>query len=161
MSRPLPFPLDVARHPSSSAALPFLRLLWAIDHALQSHSKRMARELGVTGPQRLALRVLAHYPALTAGQLAALLHLDPSTLTGVIRRLQVRNLVLRKLDPDDRRRYRLALSRSGRALAARQAGSIEVALGSALNRLSPVELAAAGKALTAIADGLSSGKASR
>src|SRR5664279_719632 len=38
--------------------LDFMRLIWALDHGLQSLSKRMQATLGLTGPQRVALRVL-------------------------------------------------------------------------------------------------------
>ena len=38
--------------------LDFLRALWALDHALQSASKRMETTLGVTGPQLSTLRVI-------------------------------------------------------------------------------------------------------
>ena len=40
----------------------FLRLVWAVDHALQTTSKRMARSLGVTGPQRLVVRIVGRVP---------------------------------------------------------------------------------------------------
>jgi MarR family transcriptional regulator, organic hydroperoxide resistance regulator len=38
--------------------LQFMQLLWAVDHGLQRASKGMLRRLGVTGPQRLALRLI-------------------------------------------------------------------------------------------------------
>ena len=44
--------------PSLGPTLDFLRLLWELDHALQRRSKRMARALGLTGPQRLVLRIV-------------------------------------------------------------------------------------------------------
>jgi hypothetical protein len=37
--------------------LAFMRLLWAIDHGLRSVSKRMHSSIGLTGPQRLVLRI--------------------------------------------------------------------------------------------------------
>src|ERR1043166_1406830 len=40
------------------AALDFMRAVWALDHALRSRSKRMKREIGLTGPQRLVLRLV-------------------------------------------------------------------------------------------------------
>jgi DNA-binding MarR family transcriptional regulator len=70
--------------------LEFIRLLWATDHGLQSASKAMAARLGVTGSQRLAVRVLSRCPGLSAGELARILHVHPSTLTGVLQRLQSR-----------------------------------------------------------------------
>jgi len=38
-------------------AIDFLRLIWAVDHALQRRSKSMAATLGITGPQRLVIRI--------------------------------------------------------------------------------------------------------
>ena len=38
--------------------LQFMQRLWDLVHALDVRSKRMAKELGVTGPQRLVIRVL-------------------------------------------------------------------------------------------------------
>ena len=38
--------------------LDFMQRLWALDHSLQAASKRMETTMGVTGPQRLVIRVL-------------------------------------------------------------------------------------------------------
>jgi DNA-binding MarR family transcriptional regulator len=69
----------------TAASLPdvlqFMQLLWAVVHGLEKTSKRMAGDLGVTGPQRLALRVIGLFPGVSAGDLAATLHVHPSTLT--------------------------------------------------------------------------------
>jgi DNA-binding MarR family transcriptional regulator len=64
-----------------------MQLLWAVVHELEITSKRMTGEIGVTGPQRLVLRVVGLFPGLSAGELATILHLHPSTLTGVLQRL--------------------------------------------------------------------------
>ena len=58
--------------------LQFMQLLWAVAHGLERASKRMTREIGVTGPQRLVLRVAGLRPGLSAGHLAAILHVHPS-----------------------------------------------------------------------------------
>ena len=60
--------------------LQFMQLLWAVVHGLDKASKRMSAEIGVTGPQRLVLRVVGLFPGLSAGDLAAILHVHPSTL---------------------------------------------------------------------------------
>ena len=62
----------------------------------------MTGEIGVTGPQRLVMRVAGLYPGLSAGDLAAILHVHPSTLTGVLRRLVIQRLLVRQHDPRDR-----------------------------------------------------------
>ena len=66
--------------------LDFMRLIWALDHGLQSLSKRMQASIGLTGPQRVALRVLGRRPGISAGALSDILRLHPSTLTGILHR---------------------------------------------------------------------------
>lgn len=131
-----------------------MRLLWAIDHGLQSLSKRMQSQIGVTGPQRLTLRVLGAYPEISAGELADTLHLHRSTLTGVLYRLEKLRLVSRAVAPDDRRRAVLRLTARGRAVNRAQRGTVEDAVRSVLGRLSPRDLAATGQVLSALAGAL-------
>ena len=149
MSRPLAFPMAAAGEPPGDV-LGFLRLLWAIDHGLQLRSKKMERELGVTGPQRLVLRVLRRYPHLTAGQLAAMLHVHASTLTGVLVRMKRRGLILRSIDKEDRRRCRLTLTALGRRIEGTRAGTVEADVAAALSGLTPLELAVAHRALARV-----------
>ena len=97
-------------------ALDFLRILWAIDHGLGSVSKRMLSRLGVTAPQRLVLRMVGRFPGVTASEMAALLHLDRSTMSGIVTRLVERGLLVRQADAADRRRVRLEVTARGRRL---------------------------------------------
>jgi DNA-binding MarR family transcriptional regulator len=132
-----------------------MRLMWAVDHALQRTSKQMNRSLGLTGPQRLVVRLLGRTPGMSAGQLAAELHLDPSTLTGILQRLESRRLVQREKDPADARRLRLSLTSRGHLLDAPVPGTIEAALTRALQGRAPREVNAARSVLTAISEELS------
>jgi len=124
-----------AEPPPLGEVLEFMRLMWALDHALQRTSKRMQARLGITGPQRLAIRVLARFPGLPAGHLARLLHVHPSTLTGILRRLERQGLVERRSDARDRRRALLALTRAGRQFDIESAGTVELAVRTALDTL--------------------------
>lgn len=109
-------------------ALDFLQALWALDHVLQSASKRMERELGLTGPQRLVLRIVAANPRIGAGPLARTLHLHPSTLTGVLRRLEEQRLLKRLDDPADARRALFTITPQGARLVERKARTVESAV---------------------------------
>jgi DNA-binding MarR family transcriptional regulator len=111
--------------PALGSALEFMRSLWALDHALQRRSKWMARTHGVTAPQRLVLRVIQRSPGVAAGRLATILKLHPSTLTGVIRRLERGGLIARKIDHADRRRALLTITPRGRAMNGSTQGLIE------------------------------------
>jgi len=94
--------------------LQFMQRLWHLGHALDVASKRMARTIGVTGPQRLVLRVVGLHPEISAQRIALTLGMHPSTLTGVLARLEGRKLIERTPDAADRRRsrFRLAARRS-------------------------------------------------
>jgi len=105
-----------------------MQLLWAVAHALDSASKRMRVTVGVTGPQRLALRILGHYGRLSPGELARILHVHPSSLTGVLRRLENARFIAREADALDRRRAVLSLTARGKRLNARRGPTVEAAV---------------------------------
>ena len=134
-----------------------MRLLWGLDHALQKRSKWMARNQGVTGPQRLALRVIGHMPHVSAGLLADTLKLHPSTLTGVLQRLERRGLLTRTVDGSDRRRVHLALTDRGRATTRAARGSVEEGVTEVLNRAGARDLAIAADLLRALVRELEAG----
>jgi DNA-binding MarR family transcriptional regulator len=117
--------------------LDFMRALWALDHALQSASKRMETRLGVTAPQRLVVRIVGRFPGISAGEVAEILHVHPSTLTGVLKRLEARGIVSRRADPRDARRALLALTARGRELDRLRSGTVEAVVRRVLQRLPP------------------------
>ncbi len=135
--------------------LDFMRLLWAVDHGLQRRSKRMESEIGVTGMQRTVIRLIGRFPDVAAGRLAELLHVHPSTLTGVLKRLGDRAFIERERDPADARRARFRLTRQGDRIDATQAGTVEAAVRRALSRVGRADLDAARAVLSVIADELS------
>ncbi|MGD9903540.1 MAG: MarR family winged helix-turn-helix transcriptional regulator [Vicinamibacterales bacterium] len=117
---------------ADGATLGFMRALWAVAHAMERRSKRMAAHVGVTGPQRLVLRIVGLRPGLSAGELAAALHVHPSTLTGVLRRLEAGGLVERRAAAGDGRRAELRLTTAGAGLDRRRHGTVEAAVEAAL-----------------------------
>lgn len=119
----------------ASETLRFMQGLWALVHALEVRSKRMSRTLGVTGPQRLVLRVIGQRPDATAGEIARMLDLHASTLTGVLARLEQRGMLARHVDPGDRRRARFTLTAAGRRADREQKGTVEAAVRRALAKV--------------------------
>ncbi|WP_437841111.1 MarR family winged helix-turn-helix transcriptional regulator [Sorangium sp. So ce1153] len=134
--------------------LDFMKLLWAVDHGLQSTSKRMEAKMGVTGPQRLVIRIVGRYPGISAGQLAEIMQLHPSTLTGVLKRLQERGIIERRVDPNDGRRALLGLTARGRELDSLRTGTVEAAVRQALKAVPRRKLDAAQDVLAAVAEAL-------
>lgn len=123
--------------PSLGGVLDFMRLLWAVDHGLQMASKRMSRRLGVTGPQRLAIRILGRHPGISAGALARYLHIHPSTLTGILRRLEARRMIRRWTDPRDARRALFDLTSKGRAIETSRRSTVEASVQRVLEGTTP------------------------
>lgn len=135
-------------------ALDFMRLLWALDHGLQRRSKRMEVELGVTGMQRIIIRLIGRYPDVPAGRLAELVHVHPSTLTGVLKRLVDRGFVKRERDAKDARISRFTLLNPGTEIDATQAGTVEAAVRRALARVEPAAVESARQVLAVVAEEL-------
>jgi DNA-binding MarR family transcriptional regulator len=111
-----------------------MQQLWALTHALEVRSKRMARSIGVTGPQRLVIRIIGQSPDISARNLAAILDMHPSTLTGVLARLEAAGLISRKTAPEDRRRACFRLTPAGRRVDTERKGTVEGAVRRALGR---------------------------
>jgi DNA-binding MarR family transcriptional regulator len=134
--------------------LDFMRLIWAVDHGLQSLSKKMHASLGLTGPQRVTLRVLGRRPGVTAGDLAGILQVHPSTLTGVLHRLEGRGLVRRTRDPEDGRRALLELTPRGRKLDVPSPGTVESVVARVLSGIPPARIRTAAELLATVAAAL-------
>ncbi len=152
VSASAPIPAEGAS--SLGPVLDFLRLLWAVDHGRISISKRMQRKLGVTGQQRLVVKLVGQRPGISAGALADILHVHPSTLTGVLRNLVERGALERMRDPSDTRRALFRLTEKGRKLDAIRSGTVEARLRSALASIPQIEITVASRVLARLAGAL-------
>lgn len=148
---PLPATADLSALPD---VLAFMQVMWALVHRLDQTSKRMRHQVGVTGPQRLALRVVGLFPGISAGDVATVLHMHPSTLTGILQRLVAQKLVIRRHDANDRRRAVLQLTPRGRTVNAASAGTVESAVARALDGASRHEVAATTRLLARLGEQL-------
>lgn len=137
-------------------ALAFMQALWAVTHGLESASKRMHAKLGVTGPQRLVLRIIGHHGRISAGALAEVMHIHPSSLTGMLQRLELAELIRRESDPFDRRRALLELTRKGLRLNDQREGTIEAIVSATLSQLPKERVAGTKAVLTSVAAALGS-----
>ncbi|MEJ7596614.1 MAG: MarR family transcriptional regulator [Kofleriaceae bacterium] len=135
-------------------ALDFLERTWRVNHAMQRMSNRMARDLGLTGPQRLVVRCIGKYPGLPASQLATILHLDRGTISAAVNRLEHRGLIERRADPSDGRRVTLGLTAEGRAKDRPTASTIESTVEHLLRNTPASDLEATSRVLGALAEAL-------
>src|SRR5258706_14182804 len=151
-------PQPPADAPSSDEDIPvplgevleFLRLIWALDHRIQQASKRMERSIGLSGPQRIVLRIVGRIPGITAGRSAGILHIHPGTLPSLLGRLERRRLVRRRVDAGDRRRVLVELTPSGKRLDVEAPGTVESAVCAALAAMRPEDVDGARRVISAI-----------
>lgn len=87
--------------------------LLGIGERLRQHAAAVGHQFDFTPQQAMLLDRLGTRQ--TMGQVAAALHCDPSNVTGLIRRLEARGLVVREADEADRRTKWLVLTPAGNA----------------------------------------------
>src|ERR1700761_542680 len=109
MDRPFPLPLD--------GQLGFG--LYSAFMAVSRTYKPWLDQLGLTYPQYLVLNVLWEGDDQTIGGIAARLDLEPSTLTPLVKRLELAGHVVRQRNPADERQVRVRLTDQGRATRAK------------------------------------------
>lgn len=115
-----------------------MQSLRRIVKALHEYSTRVEQEFGLTGPQLWALWELKRGAGQSLKTLSSRMHLDPSTVTGVVDRLQRKGLLQRVTDPQDRRRVVLTLTEAGAHLLQ---GAPHPAQGQLLHALHAMEAA--------------------
>jgi DNA-binding MarR family transcriptional regulator len=83
----------------------------------------------------MVIRLVGRYPGISAGELARILRVHPSTLTGLLKRLAARGLIVRNADSTDARRALLTLGSKGAAADKQRRGTVESAVTSALESI--------------------------
>ncbi len=84
-----------------------------IMRAVDLHSRRLAEEHGLTGPQLAILQAAANLGESSTGVLARAVHLSGPTVTGILDRLTKRGLVDRTRNGQDRRSVTVRLTSDG------------------------------------------------
>ena len=129
-------------HFYNSYGMKILRNLRRIMRAVDMHSKRLNSEYKVTAPQMICLVALRHNGLLTLSQLGEHVNLSPSTLTGILDRLEEKELVKRVRSDEDRRKILLHLTDKGLALTNDAPALLQDKLSVAISRLPELEQAA-------------------
>lgn len=97
-------------------ALRVVHMLRKVIRAIDLDSHRLEHRHGVTAPQLLVLATVRDHSGLGIGDVARLVQLSPSTVVGIIDRLEERALLERRRDAVDRRRIQLVLLPKGRTV---------------------------------------------
>jgi len=90
-----------------------------IIRAVDLHSRRLVEAHGLTGPQLAVLGAAARLGKTSISALARTVHLSQPTVTGILDRLERRDLVKRCRDEADRRTVNATVTSEGRAMLER------------------------------------------
>jgi DNA-binding MarR family transcriptional regulator len=104
--------------PKESYDLRILQSLRRIIRAIDIHSHKLAHTYNITGPQLGCLLAVKENGPLTSGNVAKEIYLSPSTVVGIIDRLEKKGLVVRSRDSRDRRQVYVSITPSGEKLIA-------------------------------------------
>ena len=90
--------------------------IYALAKEVVNQYRPLLDELDVTYPQYLVLMVLWDSQEQTVGQLGEKLFLDSGTLTPLLKRMEQKEMVIRKRSSEDERIVKLSLTPKGMAL---------------------------------------------
>jgi DNA-binding MarR family transcriptional regulator len=135
----LPGPSTTPSVPATSYDLRILQSLRRIIRAVEIHSRRLVQSYQITGPQLGCLLAIRESGPLTTTGLANQVYLSPSTVVGIVDRLEEKELVIRRRGREDRRQVRIFLTEGGEKLAASAPSPLQDTLAEALKRLPELE----------------------
>jgi len=93
-----------------------MQSLRRIIKSLQDYSQTVFSHFGITGPQLWALKTINRLGSLSLGELSKRMYLHPSTISGVIDRLEKKGYLVRDRIENDRRVVRVRLTPKGKLL---------------------------------------------
>lgn len=124
--------------PAESYELRILQSLRRIIRAIETHSQTLSQQHRITGPQLACLLALRGEGSTTT-KLAQTVYLSPSTVVGIVDRLEDKALVSRQRSSRDRRQVLISLTESGVQLAASAPSPLQQTLAAGLKRLPEAE----------------------
>src|SRR5690606_13146303 len=137
-----------------------LRILSALRRITRSvalHSRQLAAYSNITAPQLICLRAVIQHGPMTATAISREIHVSPSTVVGILDRLEDKGLIRRERGKQDRRIVFVTATEAGTQLADDTPSPLQKKLADALNELPELEQATITLSLERIVDLMESG----
>lgn len=103
------------------------------------HSRQLKQKYNITAPQLVCLLTIVEQKSLTVATLAKEIHLSPSTVVGILDRLEDKGFILRNRDSKDRRVVRIQASEKGLEFADSAPSPLQDKFDTSLSKLSDLE----------------------
>lgn len=121
--------------------LRILRSLRRIIHSVDLYSKQLAATNQITAPQLICLLHVVNNGPVSATAIGREVHLSPSTVVGILDRLEEKSLVERQRSHEDRRIVRVTATSKGVEVARKAPSPLQQALANSLSELPELEQA--------------------
>lgn len=121
--------------------LRILQALRRITRSMALHSRQLAAYSHITAPQLVCLRAVIALGPLTATAISREIHVSPSTVVGILDRLEDKGLIRRERSREDRRIVFVAATEAGIDLAKSTPSPLQKKLADALMALPELEQA--------------------
>lgn len=130
-------PRQVASDVAISEIMQSLRRIFK---AIQDYSHEVSDKFGITGPQLWVLKTISQNENLSLSDLSKRMYLHPSTITGLIDRLEKKGYVARNRDQVDRRVISVQLTPKGKSLTRKAPNPVQGKMIYGLRNLNREEL---------------------
>lgn len=100
------------RTTSDSVMIALRKIIQAID----MNSRKLVKRVGLTGPQLVILQEISSLGEVTAGETARAVSLSQATVTGILERMEKRELITRKRSDIDKRRVMVCITETGKKI---------------------------------------------
>ncbi len=121
--------------------LRILRALRRITRNIALHSKQLAACSRITAPQLVCLLAVIEYGPMTATAISREISLSPSTVVGILDRLEEKGWIQRERSREDRRTVHVSATEAGRVIATEAPSPLQKTLADALDALPELEQA--------------------
>jgi len=127
--------------PTQQYDLRILRALRRITRSIALHSRQLSAVSHITAPQLMCLRTVMANGPMTATAISREMHVSPSTVVGILDRLEDKGFIRRERGREDRRIVFVTATDTGRELAQGAPSPLQKHLADALNALPELEQA--------------------
>jgi len=126
---------ETAKFVAVNDSLRILQSVRRIAQCVEHHSKHLTIAHGITSPQLVALLAIAQLGPSTLKSIGKAIQLSPSTVVGIVDRLEEKGLVRRERDTRDRRNVFVTVTVTGQVMVANAPSALPTGFSSALGTL--------------------------
>lgn len=148
---------DLPPVPATRYDLQVFRSIRRIIQAIAIYSRKLEARCQLTAPQLVCLKSVVEHGPTTVSGIARDVFLSPSTVVGILDRLEHRNLAKRTRDAKDRRVVNVVATEAGKRIADEAPSALQDSLAGALQELPELEQATIALSLKRVVDLMEAG----